>query len=154
MGILGVQSMLITGFDAPIEQVMYLDNVIKEHNLLQAIARVNRISKNKSCGYIVDYVGVAHHLREALSIFDEKDTDEILSVVLDQSADKDNLKYIHSQVKDFFSRYDADLRDIDACVDVLADEEVRDEFISLLRAFNKAMDASFLTLKRCDLFTS
>lgn len=140
VGILVVQSMLITGFDAPMEQVMYLDNVIKEHNLLQAIARVNRISKNKSCGYIVDYVGVAHHLREALSIFDEKDTDEILSVVLDQSADKDNLKYIHSQVKDFFSRYDADLRDIDACVDVLADEEVRDEFISLLRAFNKAMD--------------
>ncbi|NPV75968.1 MAG: type I restriction endonuclease subunit R [Anaerolineae bacterium] len=140
VGILVVQSMLITGFDAPIEQVMYLDNVIKEHNLLQAIARVNRISKNKSCGYIVDYVGVAHHLREALSIFDEKDTDEILSVVLDQSADKDNLKYIHSQVKDFFSRYDADLKDIDACVDVLADEEVRDEFIRLLRAFNKAMD--------------
>ena len=140
VGILVVQSMLITGFDAPIEQVMYLDNVIKEHNLLQAIARVNRISKNKNCGYIVDYVGVAHHLREALSIFDEKDTDEILSVVLDQSTDKDNLKYIHSQVKDFFSRYDADLKDIDACVDVLADEEVRDEFISLLRAFNKAMD--------------
>ncbi len=140
VGILVVQSMLITGFDAPVEQVMYLDNVIKEHNLLQAIARVNRVYRNKSCGYVVDYVGVAHHLREALSIFDEKDTDEILSVVLDRSADKDNLKYIHSQAKDFFSQYDVELKDIDACVDVLADEEVRDEFINLLRAFNKAMD--------------
>ena len=140
VGILVVQSMLLTGFDAPIEQVMYLDDIIKDHNLLQAIARVNRVSKNKTCGYIVDYVGVMHNLRETLSIFDEKDTDEILSVVLDRSADKDNLKYVHSQVKDFLSRYDVDLKDIDACVDVLADEEVRDEFISLLRAFNKAMD--------------
>lgn len=140
VGILIVQSMLITGFDAPVEQVMYLDNVIKEHNLLQAIARVNRVSKNKSCGYIVDYVGLAHHLREALSVFDEKDKDEILSVVIDQSADIDTLKYIHYQVKDFFNQYDTNLKDIDACVDVLADEEVRDEFISLLRAFNKAID--------------
>ncbi len=47
VGILVVQSMLITGFDAPIEQVMYLDNVIKEHNLLQAIARVNRVYKTR-----------------------------------------------------------------------------------------------------------
>lgn len=140
VGILVVQSMLITGFDAPIEQVMYLDNVIKEHNLLQAIARVNRVSRNKSCGYIVDYVGVAHHLREALSVFDEKDANEILSVVIDQSADKDNLKYIHSQMKDFFKQFDANLSDIDACVDILADDEVRDEFISLLRTFNKAID--------------
>jgi len=115
---------LITGFDAPVEQVMYLDNVIKEHNLLQAIARVNRVSKNKSCGYIVDYVGVAHHLREALSVFDEKDANEILSVVIDHSADIDTLKYIHYQVKDFFNQYDTNLKDIDACVDVLADEEV------------------------------
>ncbi len=140
VGILVVQSMLITGFDAPIEQVMYLDNVIKEHNLLQAIARVNRVSRNKSCGYIVDYVGVAHHLREALSVFDEKDANEILSVVIDQSADKDNLKYIHGQMKDFFKKFDTNLSDIDTCVDILADDEVRDEFISLLRAFNKAID--------------
>jgi type I restriction enzyme R subunit len=140
VGILVVQSMLITGFDAPVEQVMYLDNVIKEHNLLQAIARVNRVSRNKSCGYIVDYVGVAHHLREALSVFDEKDTKEILEVVIDRDADKDTLKYIHSQIKGFFRQYDVDINDIDACVDVLADEEVRDEYISLLRAFNKAID--------------
>jgi type I restriction enzyme R subunit len=140
VGILVVQSMLITGFDAPIEQVMYLDNVIKEHNLLQAIARVNRVSRNKSCGYIVDYVGVAHHLREALSVFDEKDANEILWVVIDQCADKDNLIYVHSQVKDFFKHFDANLSDIDTCVDILADDEVRDEFISLLRTFNKAID--------------
>jgi type I restriction enzyme R subunit len=140
VGILVVQSMLITGFDAPVEQVMYLDNVIKEHNLLQAIARVNRVSKNKSCGYVVDYVGLARHLREALSVFDEKDIDEILKVVVNPTADKDNLKYVHSEIKNFFKQYNVDLYDIDSCVDVLADEEVRDEYISLLHSFNKAID--------------
>lgn len=140
VGILVVQSMLITGFDAPVEQVMYLDDVIKEHNLLQAIARVNRVSKNKSCGFVVDYVGITRHLRKALAVFDEKDTEEILEVFVDRAADEDTLKYIHSQIKAFFDPYGAAFKDIDACVDVLADEEVRDEFISLMRSFNKAID--------------
>lgn len=133
--------MLITGFDAPIEQVMYLDNVIREHNLLQAIARVNRVAHNKSCGYVVDYVGIAHHLRQALAVYDEKDVEEILAVVQPNAADMDTLKYLHAQVKAFFQRYGvADMADTDACVDVLADEEVRDEFLALRRAFSKAID--------------
>ena len=57
VGILVVKSMLLTGFDAPVEQVMYLDTVIREHNLLQAIARVNRTHTNKNVGFLVDYVG-------------------------------------------------------------------------------------------------
>jgi type I restriction enzyme R subunit len=141
VGMLVVQSMLITGFDAPVEQVMYLDNVIKDHNLLQAIARVNRVSAKKSCGYIVDYVGVTRHLREALAAYDEKDQQEILDVVRESSANLDMLKYVHGQVKNFFQQYDIpNMADTDACVDVLADEEVRDDFIALVRSFNKAMD--------------
>ena len=58
--------MLLTGFDAPIEQVMYIDKRLKEHNLLQAIARVNRVAKGKQRGFIVDYIGLANHLTEAL----------------------------------------------------------------------------------------
>lgn len=81
VGILVVQNMLITGFDAPVEQVMYLDNVIKGHNLLQAIARVNRVYKNKSCGFVVDYVGVLKHLKEALAIYADEDIEEISEVV-------------------------------------------------------------------------
>src|SRR5690606_25837727 len=66
-----VKDMLLTGFDAPIEQVMYLDRPLKEHNLLQAIARVNRIyGDRKKCGYVIDYYGVSNHLEEALAIFD------------------------------------------------------------------------------------
>ncbi len=141
VGIIVVQNMLITGFDAPVEQVMYLDNVIKEHNLLQAIARVNRVAHNKSCGYVVDYVGVARHLRQALAVYDEKDIDEILAVVQPNAADIDTLKYLHGQVKNFFQQYGhAGMADADACVDVLADQEVRDDFLALRRSFNKAID--------------
>jgi type I restriction enzyme R subunit len=141
VGILVVRSMLITGFDAPIEQVMYLDNVIKEHNLLQAIARVNRVDQNKTKGYVVDYVGVARHLREALGAFDAKDVEEMLEVIKDESADIDNLKYSHSQLKDFFNKYDVnDTNDVDAAIDVLVDEDVRSEFCSLFRDFSRAMD--------------
>ena len=53
-----VCDMLITGFDAPIEQVMYIDKKIREHTLLQAIARTNRVKKGKQRGYVVDYIGL------------------------------------------------------------------------------------------------
>jgi len=141
VGIIVVQSMLITGFDAPVEQVMYLDNVIKEHNLLQAIARVNRVHENKSCGFIIDYVGVAKHLREALAKFEDKDIEEMLQVIKSGEEDLDALKYSHAQMKEFFKKFDVeDWNDVDASVDVLVDEETRNEYIALLRTFTKSMD--------------
>lgn len=77
-----VCDMLLTGFDAPIEQVMYVDKVVKAHNLLQTIARVNRIAKGKTRGYIVDYIGLTDQLKEALSIYaadDRKDVEGTLT---------------------------------------------------------------------------
>jgi type I restriction enzyme R subunit len=76
---LSVCDMLLTGFDAPIEQVMYIDKPLKEHTLLQAIARVNRKAPGKKVGYIVDYIGLTKHLREALDIYAGEDVDEFLS---------------------------------------------------------------------------
>ena len=73
-----VCDMLLTGFDAPIEQVMYIDKRLKEHNLLQAIARVNRVAKGKQRGFIVDYIGLANNLTEALSIYTGEDADDLL----------------------------------------------------------------------------
>lgn len=141
VGILVVCDMLITGFDAPIEQVMYLDNIIRDHNLLQAIARVNRVSEKKEHGFVVDYVGITHHLRQALAAYDEKDVNDILDVVHNHAADLDMLKYQHGLLKEFFSKYGVENpNDLDACVDVLADEEIRDDFIALTRTFNKAID--------------
>jgi|Deesub1362B_J571_1020462.scaffolds.fasta_scaffold02639_2 type I restriction enzyme R subunit len=142
VGIIVVKSMLITGFDAPLEQVMYLDDVIKDHNLLQAIARVNRVYKNKSCGFVVDYVGVLKHLRKALAIYADEDIEEIGTVVFNKARSIDELKFIHNQINDFFKKYDIEnwRENIDECIDLLVDEEVRNDFISLIRRFNRAMD--------------
>ena len=148
IGFLVVQNMLLTGFDAPIEQVLYLDNVLKAHNLLQAIARVNRVYKNKFAGFVVDYVGIAKHLKEALSNFYEKDIDEITQVVVNKSKAIDELKYVFNQINEFFKKlgiedWEKGISDIDVKEDVLeelADEEVREEFRELLRQFNRAID--------------
>ncbi|MCL5059768.1 MAG: HsdR family type I site-specific deoxyribonuclease [Candidatus Thermoplasmatota archaeon] len=72
-----VCDMLLTGFDAPVEQVMYVDKRLREHNLLQAIARVNRVTKNKHRGFIVDYIGLANHLAQALAIYSQEDAQDI-----------------------------------------------------------------------------
>ncbi len=73
-----VVDMLLTGFDAPLEQVLYLDKPLREHTLLQAIARVNRIAEGKDRGFVVDYWGVTDDLRDALSIFDPSDLQEVM----------------------------------------------------------------------------
>ena len=142
VGFIVVNEMLITGFDAPIEQVMYLDNVIRDHNLLQAIARVNRVYKNKSCGFVVDYVGVLNNLKESLAIYADEDIEEISQVVVNISKSKDELKYIHSQIEEFFRKYGISnwRENIEECIDLLVDEEIRNEFIALVRRFNRAID--------------
>jgi type I restriction enzyme R subunit len=144
VGILVVNNMLITGFDAPIEQVMYLDNILKDHNLLQAIARVNRVyNKNKSCGFVVDYVGVLKHLEEALAIYADEDIQEITQVVKNKSKSLDDLKASHRSIEEFFRKHGISnwRQDIDECVDLLVDEKTRDEFITLFRKFSRALDA-------------
>ncbi len=115
----------------------------KGHNLLQAIARVNRVYKNKTCGFVVDYVGVLKHLRESLSIYADEDIEEIAQVVKDKAQSIDELRYISCQIDDFFKRNKIEnwRDDVDACIDLLVDEETRNEFIMLVRRFNKAMDA-------------
>jgi type I restriction enzyme R subunit len=142
VGFIVVNEMLITGFDAPIEQVMYLDNVIRDHNLLQAIARVNRVYKNKSCGFVVDYVGVLNNLKESLAIYADEDIEEISQVVVNISKSKDELKYTHSQIEEFFRKHGISnwRENIEECIDLLVDEEIRNEFITLVRRFNRAMD--------------
>ena len=84
--ILVVVDMLLTGFDAPVEQVLYLDRPLREHGLLQAIARVNRrfsheregAPTEKHFGLVVDYHGVSRDLQEALSTFDWPDVQDTL----------------------------------------------------------------------------
>ncbi len=100
-----VKSMLLTGFDAPIEGVMYLDRPIKEAELLQAIARVNRTGFGKRCGIVVDYYGVANHLREALAAYADEDIEGALSSIKDEVP---VLRDRHLRVVDVLRRQGAD----------------------------------------------
>lgn len=88
VAILIVCSKLLTGFDAPIEQAMYLDKKMKEHNLFQAITRVNRTAKDKYKGYIVDYANNVDLIAETLSIYSGDDDDEVKSAIVDINSEK------------------------------------------------------------------
>ena len=85
LAFLCVKSMLLTGFDAPVEGVMYLDRSIREAELLQAIARVNRTGyAAKTAGIVVDYYGVANHLTEALAAYSAEDIEGALKSLKDE----------------------------------------------------------------------
>lgn len=71
-----VKDMWLTGFDAPVLHTLYVDKPMRDHGLLQAIARVNRVFRDKPGGLIVDYIGIGEDLRASLSAYDEKDVDE------------------------------------------------------------------------------
>ncbi|WP_338740514.1 HsdR family type I site-specific deoxyribonuclease [Actinomadura luteofluorescens] len=92
IGFLIVKSMLLTGFDAPIEQVLYIDRSLKEAELLQAVARVNRPAEGKKCGYVVDYYGVANHLAEALKAYAAEDVDGVLYDLREEAAKLDPMR--------------------------------------------------------------
>lgn len=133
VGIVIVNNMLLTGFDAPIEQVMYLDRVIVAHNLLQAIARVNRVGpEGKDKGFVVDYVGVGHHLKRALDTYTEKELQEIIDCISDGDAELNELIKAHQDIWNFLKVYGLeDLSDSDAFFDVFYDEDIRFEYIKL-----------------------
>jgi type I restriction enzyme R subunit len=135
LSILIVCDMLITGFDAPVEQVMYLDSNFKEHTLLQAIARVNRISQGKDYGLVVDYWGISRFLQEALSIFHPKD---IEGVMRPKSEELPRLESRHRAAMRFFDRVNKD--NLEACIKVLEPEYVRAEFDIAFRRFSQSMD--------------
>jgi type I restriction enzyme, R subunit len=136
LSILVVCDMLLTGFDAPVEQVMYLDAPLKEHTLLQAIARVNRTADHKDYGLIVDYWGVSESLQEALAIFAPTDVKGAMTPKTDELP---RLQARHAAVLRFFARV-RDKDDLEACVAVLDPEDVRAEFDVAFRRFAESLD--------------
>jgi type I restriction enzyme R subunit len=148
-----VKDMLLTGFDAPIEQVMYLDRPLKEHNLLQAIARVNRTctmdisrrvdkdkvkkeSITKQCGYVVDYYGVSDYLGEALAIFDKEDLGEPMQPI--GELYKEMLSYREDAVNMFRGK---DKNNLDKLIKVLEPQDKRAEFEIGYKRFSSAVEA-------------
>ncbi|HDJ7737290.1 type I restriction endonuclease subunit R [Staphylococcus aureus] len=87
-----VRDMWLTGFDVPSMHTMYIDKPMKGHNLMQAIARVNRVFKDKPGGLIVDYVGIAESLKEALKEYTESDQAQT-AIDTDKAVELMLLKY-------------------------------------------------------------
>jgi type I restriction enzyme R subunit len=138
LAFLVVKSMLLTGFDAPIEGVMYLDRPIREAELLQAIARVNRTGFGKRCGIVVDYYGVARHLKEALAAYADEDVEGALASLKNEVP---VLRERHLRVVDLFRQRGIEsLEDAEACVEVLGSEKLRAEFAVKLKAFLASLD--------------
>jgi type I restriction enzyme R subunit len=139
LSILVVNNMLLTGFDAPVEQVLYLDRKIVAHDLLQAIARVNRTCGPKKCGYVVDYIGVARHLNDALKDYDGEDTEGAL---IDISVELPKLLDRRARaVAVFTDRGITDLQEqVSECVQLLEDLKIQADFINKLRMFYETLN--------------
>ncbi|RTQ47507.1 type I restriction endonuclease subunit R [Hymenobacter gummosus] len=140
--ILIVSDMLLTGYDAPIAACLYLDKPLKEHSLLQAIARVNRTYRGKAEGYILDYSGITADLLHALEIFSgDVRPDDILRNLNDEIP---KLALHHGQLLAFskplkLDRHYQREKFIDAFIPYLEPLYRRDEFKVLLKAFNKSI---------------
>lgn len=141
LAFLCVKSMLLTGFDAEFNQIIFLDRMMRGHELLQAIARVNRTSDGKDFGLVVDYFGVANHLQEALDIYSASDLQGALTSIKEEAQ---TLDIRHRRVLDLFQgrgipsiHGDAN---VERCVQLLTDDvKLRAEFTVKLRAFLKSL---------------
>lgn len=149
--------MLLTGFDAPIEQVMYIDKKIREHTLLQAIARTNRVKKGKNRGYIVDYIGLTENLTDALTLYAATDEKQELAQglksitsempVLEERYQRllqlftnHKVKKIKDFVEGKLTTIEADTAIVHEAVTLLQDEKIRADFDVYLKKFLKSMD--------------
>lgn len=132
---------LLTGFDAPCNTVLYLCRPLKEHTLLQAIARVNRLCDGKDFGYIIDYADVLENLDKALTTyqaladFDQEDLDGAISSV---SSEINTLPQKYSALIDIFNPVKASY-DENAYEEFLADDELRQDFYDRLRDYAKTL---------------
>lgn len=152
-----VCDMLLTGFDAPIEQVMYLDKKIKEHTLLQAIARTNRVKKGKQRGYVVDYIGLTENLTDAIKLYAAADEQQELATGLKNIATEvpvleeryQRLLQLFAQhkvlrvpdfVKGMLASIEEDAAVVHEAVKLLKDEKTRADFDVYLKKFLMSMD--------------
>ncbi|UUX93810.1 type I restriction endonuclease subunit R [Methanoplanus endosymbiosus] len=135
---------LITGFDAPVNTVMYLCRNLREHTLLQAIARVNRVHEGKDFGYIIDYAGILGKLDEALtmySAFEGFDPEDVEGTVISVKSEIEKLPQYHSDLLDIFKDV-PNVYDEEAYEVHLSDKERRDRFYGRLFNFSKCLSVA------------
>lgn len=143
-----VVSKLTTGFDAPKNTVLYLCRSMQGHELLQTIARVNRLYEGKDFGYIIDYCGVLKRLDEALDLYGslaEFEAADIAGVVTDVSDEVRKLPQRHSDLWDVFKTVE-NKRDAEAYELHLADQAERVKFYERLRDFGRSLAVALATV--------
>ena len=144
---------LLTGFDAPKNRVLYLTRSLKEHTLLQAIARVNRLAEGKDYGLIVDYYGNLENLDKAIEIYsgsDEMNPDDVKGSVTNVKDIIKDLPQVHSEVWDIFSAI-KNKYDTEAYAVHLGDEEQRHLFYEKLSKFIRLFSLAMATIEFNDV---
>lgn len=132
---------LLTGFDAPRNTVLYLTRQLKEHTLLQAIARVNRLYEGKDFGYIIDYRGVLQNLNKAFDLYgklEDFDQADLEDAITDVTEEIQKLPQRHSDLWDLFKGI-KNKQDEEQYEQRLADEEVREQFYERLSAYARTL---------------
>ncbi|EJB8416628.1 type I restriction endonuclease subunit R [Vibrio vulnificus] len=145
IGLIIVSDMLLTGWDAPIVSTLYLDKPLKEHTLLQAIARVNRTRKGKKAGYIVDYFGVVEYLDEALKVYGgDVQPDQVWT---DVEAELPRLQSALTKVLDILPKKHNPVKqpepykeDADLYLDPDTRLDIVEDFLVALAGFNSRLD--------------
>ena len=139
-----VVSKLLTGFDAPRNTVLYLAKPLVAHNLLQAIARVNRLFEGKEHGHIIDYVGILGKLDEALteySALEDFDEEDLTNAVVDVKEEIRKLPVRHAEVWDIFKGV-YNKNDLEALERHIADKDIRDDFYDRVSAFARVLQTA------------
>lgn len=143
---------LLTGFDAPRNAILYLTRKLKDHTLLQAIARVNRIHENKDFGYILDYRGVLENLDKALDLYStlpEFDPADLANTLTDVSVEISKLPEKHSILWSTFNalKNQSDEEEFEL---LLADDELRSKFYDRLSAYARVFSIALASEKFFD----
>ena len=146
---------LLTGFDAPRASTLYIDKQLKEHNLLQAIARVNRLYDGKDYGYIIDYRGLLGELDEALTSYASLsgfDPEDLTGAVMDVRSEIVKAKTYYTHLDGLFSGIKFK-DDLESYVAVLEDVQKRDDFKEWLSQFARAFKLALSSEKICDILS-
>ena len=139
--ILIVVNKLLTGFDAPRNTVLYLCCTLREHTLLQAVARVNRVYQEKEFGYIIDYNNVLKELDMALTMYDvleDFDEDDLAESLTSINEEADRLPQRHSDLWNIFKQVE-NRSDEEEFERLLADTELREDFYARLSEYAKTL---------------
>lgn len=149
--ILIVVDKLLTGFDAPKAQVLYVDKPLKEHSLLQAIARVNRLEEGKDRGLIIDFRGLLKELDTAMDMYsgsglEKFDPKDLTGALYDSLTVIGELRSDHSNLVDMFKGI-KNKNDSEAYEILLSDKKTRDDFYENLRKLRNSLDLA-VTLEK------